>query len=55
MEVRGEKINIISSGPSKEITDLKKMKMMMMTPGSQDSLVCGNFCMKYLVALWAYV
>ena len=40
MEARGEKINV-SSGPSKEIAGLKKMKMMMMmkmmTPGSQDS------------------
>ena len=40
MEARGEKINA-SSGPSKEIAGLKKMKMMMMmkmmTPGSQDS------------------
>ena len=33
MEARGEKINV-SSGPSKEITGLKKMKMM--TPGSQN-------------------
>ena len=33
------KINV-SSGPSKEIADLKKMMMMkMMTPGSQDSRV----------------
>ena len=42
MEARSEKINI-SSGPSKEIAGLKKMKMMMMmkmmTPGSQDSRV----------------
>ena len=42
MEARGEKINV-SSGPSKEIAGLKKMKMMMMmmmmTPGSQDSRV----------------
>ena len=42
MEARGEKINI-SSGPSKEIAGLKKMKMMMMmtmmTPRSQDSHV----------------
>ena len=29
MEARGEKINV-SSGPSKEIAGLKKMKMMMM-------------------------
>ena len=36
MEARGEKINV-SSGPSKEIAGLKKMKMM--TPGSQDSRV----------------
>ena len=40
MEARGEKINV-SSGPSKEIAGLKKMKMMMMmkmmTPGSQNS------------------
>ena len=39
MEARGEKINV-SSGLSKEIAGLKKMKMMMMkmmTPGSQDS------------------
>ena len=38
MEARGEKINV-SSGPSKEITGLKKkmkMKMKMMTPGSQN-------------------
>ena len=38
MEARGEKINV-SSGPSKEIAGLKKMKMKikmmkMMTPGS---------------------
>ena len=39
MEPRGEKINV-SSGPSKEIAGLKKMKMMkMMTPGSQNSRV----------------
>ena len=42
MEARGEKINV-SSGPSKEIAGLKKMKMMMMmkmmTPRSQDSRV----------------
>ena len=44
MEARGEKINV-SSGPSKEIAGLKKMKMMMMmmmkmmTPRSQDSHV----------------
>ena len=41
MEARGEKINV-SSGPSKEIAGLKKMMMMkmkMMAPGSQDSLV----------------
>ena len=45
MEARGEKINV-SSGPSKEIAGLKKMKMMMMmmmmkmmTPGSQNSRV----------------
>ena len=43
MESRGEKINV-SSGPSKEIAGLKKMKMMMMmmkmmTPGSQNSRV----------------
>ena len=41
METRGEKINV-SSGPSKEIAGLKKMKMMkmkMMTPQSQDSRV----------------
>ena len=42
MEARGKKINA-SSGPSKEIAGLKKMKMMMMmkmmTPGSQDSRV----------------
>ena len=36
MEARGEKINV-SSDPSKEITGLKKMKMM--TPESQDSRV----------------
>ena len=36
MEARGEKINV-SSGPSKEIAGLKKMKMM--TPGSQNSRV----------------
>ena len=42
MEARGEKINV-SSGPSKEIAGLKKMKMMMMmmmkmmTPRSQNS------------------
>ena len=39
MEARGEKINV-SSGPSKEIAGLKKMKMKMkmkmMTPGSQN-------------------
>ena len=41
MEARGEEINV-SSGPSKEIAGLKKMKMMMMkmmTPRSQDSRV----------------
>ena len=40
MESRGEKINV-SSGPSKEIAGLKKMmvKMMKMTPGSQNSRV----------------
>ena len=43
MEASGEKMNV-SSGPSKEIAGLKKMKMMMMmmkmvTPGSQDSRV----------------
>ena len=44
MEARGEKINV-SSGPSKEIAGLKKMKMKMMmmmkmmTPGSQNSRV----------------
>ena len=45
MEARGEKINV-SSGPSKEIAGLKKMKMKMMmmmmkmmTPRSQDSRV----------------
>ena len=43
MEARGEKINV-SSGPSKEIAGLKKMKMMnskmkMMTPGSQNPRV----------------
>ena len=58
MEARGEKINV-SSGPSKEIEGLKKMKMMMkmMTPGSQIR-VCGNSRMKrprYVGALWAYV
>ena len=37
MEARGEKINV-SSGPSKEIADLKEM-MKMMTPRSQDSRV----------------
>ena len=36
MEARGEKINV-SSGPSKEIAGLKKMKMM--TPRLQDSRV----------------
>ena len=39
MEARGEKINV-SSGPSKEIAGLKKMKMKMMTPGSQNPHVC---------------
>ena len=46
MEARGEEINV-SSGPSKEIAGLKKMKkkkmmmmmMKMMTPRSQDSRV----------------
>ena len=44
MEARGKQINA-SSGPSKEIAGLKKMKMMkmkmkmMMTPGSQNSCV----------------
>ena len=42
MEARGEKINV-SSGPSKEISGLKKkmkmMKMKMMTPGSQNPRV----------------
>ena len=39
MEARGGKINV-SSGPSKEIAGLKKMKMMkMMTPGLQNSRV----------------
>ena len=36
MEAHGEKINV-SSGPSKEIAGLTKMKMM--TPESQDSRV----------------
>ena len=36
MEARGEKINV-SSGPSKEIAGLKKMKMM--SPGLQNSRV----------------
>ena len=59
MEAPGEKINV-SSGPSKEIADLKKMKMMnlkMMTPESQDR-VCGSSRVKrsrYVGALWAYV
>ena len=58
MEARGEKINV-SSGPSKEIAGLKKMKMMMkmMTPGSQIR-VCGNSRMKrsrYVGALWSYI
>ena len=65
MEARGEKINA-SSGLSKDIAGLKKMKMMMMmmmmmmkmmTPGSQIR-VCGNSRMKrsrYVGALWAYV
>ena len=64
MEARGEKINV-SSGPSKEIAGLKKMKMMMMmmmmmkmmTPESQIR-VCGNSRMKrsrYVGALWAYI
>ena len=52
MEARGEKINA-SSGLSKEIAGLKKMKMMMMmmmmmkmmTPGSQIR-VCGNSRLK---------
>ena len=46
MEAHGEKINV-SSGPSKEIAGLKKIKMMMMmmkmmkmmTPDSQNSRV----------------
>ena len=52
--MRGEKINV-SSGPSKEIAGLKKMKMM--TPGLQIR-VCGNSRTKhsrYVGALWAYV
>ena len=59
MEARGEKINV-SSGPSKKIAGLKKMKMMkmkMMTPESQIR-VCGNSRVKrsrYVGALWAYV
>ena len=61
MEARGEKINV-SSGPSKEIAGLKKMKMMkmmmkMMTP-DRKIRVCGNSRMKrprYVGALWAYV
>ena len=45
MEARGEKINA-SSGLSKEIAGLKKMKMMMMkmkmmTPGSQIRVYVG--------------
>ena len=53
MEARGEKMNV-SSGPSKEIAGLKKMKMM--TPGSQ--FVCANSrrkCLRYVGALWACV
>ena len=42
MEARGEKINV-SSGPSKEIAGLKKMKMM--TP-DRKIRVCGNSRMK---------
>ena len=62
-EGRGEKINV-SSGPSKEIAGLKKMKMMMMmmmmkmmTPGSQDSRVWefSHEALKVRRALWAYV
>ena len=52
MEARGEKINV-SSGPSKEIADMKKKMMKMMTLGLQDR-VCGNSRMKrsrYVVAL----
>ena len=62
--MRGEKINA-SSGPSKEIAGLKKMKMMMMmmmmmkmmTP-NRKIRVCGNSrmkCSRYVGALWAYV
>ena len=66
MEARGEKINI-SSGPSKEIAGLKKMKMKimmmmmmmmkMMTPGSQNSRVWefSHEAPKVHGALWAYV
>ena len=54
MEARGEKINV-SSGPSKEIAGLKKMKMMTL---DHNIRVCGNSRMKrsrYEGALWAYV
>ena len=61
MEARGEKINA-SSSPSKEIAGLKKMKMMkmkmkMMTPGSQNSCVWNSHMKRsrYVGALWAYV
>ena len=61
MEARGEKINA-SSGPSKEIAGLKKMKMMMMmmkmmTP-NRKIRVCGNSrmkCSRYVGVLWANV
>ena len=58
MEARGEKINA-SSSPSKEIAGLKKMKMKMkmMTPGSQNSCVWNSRMKRsrYVGALWAYV
>ena len=43
MEAHGKKINV-SSDPSKEIAGLKKMKMMMTTPESQDSCVWEFSC-----------
>ena len=54
MKVRGEKI-YVSSGPSKEIAGLKKMKMM--TPGSQNSRVWefSHDALKVRRGLWAYV
>ena len=45
MEARGEKINV-SSGPSKEIAGLKKMKMMKM---KDDARIAKFACVGILV------